>query len=164
MLLAMLLLAAAPGSSSAKQTSPPAVNADAGADLSDEEFAKTFGKARARKGDSPGKTTAYVPPPPGAGAPPPLEKLEPRHVMDVVLAARADIKRCADGQPNLRHGKSTLTLQWSIGLDGKVTKVDTVGEELKGTYVAGCVSRLVRRWQFPRHTAAAEPVVFPFKL
>jgi hypothetical protein len=160
--LAMLLLAASPAG--AKPAGQPPATADAGADLSDEEFVKAFGKARPRKGEKPTKTTAYVPPPPGAGGPPALEKLEPKHVMDVVLAARADIKRCADGQPNLQRGKSTLTLQWSIGLDGKVTKVETVGDELKQTYVAGCVTKLVKRWQFPKHTVPADPVVFPFKL
>src|SRR4051812_36369638 len=137
---------------------------DAGADMSDEEFVKAFGRARTRPGDKEKKAAAYVPPPPGAAGPGAIEKLEPKHVLDVVVAAKADIKRCADGQPNLKRGKSTLTLQWSIGLDGRVTKVETVGDELKRSYVAACVTKLVKRWQFPKHTVLGEPVVFPFKL
>jgi hypothetical protein len=152
-LLAMLALLAAP-------PPPP----DAGADLSEEEFVKAFGKSRARPGEKEKKAAAYVPPAPGSGGTGAIEKLEPKHVLEVVVAAKADIKRCADGQRNLQHGKSTLTLQWTIGLDGRVTRVETVGEELKGSYVAGCVTKLVRRWQFPKHTVLGEPVVFPFKL
>ena len=156
-LLTIALLAAPPP--------PPPPPPDAGADLSDEEFAKTFGRPRKRKGEKePAKSTAYVPPPPGAGAPPPvLERLEPQHVKDVVLAARPDLQRCADGQPNLAKGKTTLTLKWAIGLDGKVGKVELVGDELKGTHLAGCITKLVKRWQFPKHAVASEPVVFPFR-
>jgi hypothetical protein len=144
---------------------PPAPSADAGADLSDEEFVKTFGRARVRKGEkATGKPTAYVPPPPGAGGPKPLEALKPQHIKDVVLGARADIARCADGQPDLKRGKTVLTLKWVIGLDGRVTQVELVGDELKGSYVATCVTRLVKRWEFPKHTVATEPIVFPFKL
>lgn len=152
LLLAWVLSAAPP---------PP----DAGADMSDEEFAKTFGRPRKRKGEKePAKSTAYVPPPPGAGAPPAvLERLEPQHVKDVVLAARPDLQRCAGGQPNLAKGKTTLTLKWAIGLDGKVGKVELVGDELKGSHLAGCITKLVKRWQFPKHTVASEPVVFPFR-
>jgi hypothetical protein len=152
MWLLLVMLAAPP---------PPA---DAGADLSDEEFAKTFGKPRPKKGEKERKPAAYVPPAPGSAGPAALEKLEPKHVKDVVLAAKADIARCAAGQPNLQKGKATLTLQWLISLDGRVTKVEVVGDELKGSYVAGCVMKLVKRWTFPKHTVATDPVVFPFNL
>jgi len=151
LLVLVTLLSAAP---------PPA---DAGRDLSDEEFAKTFGKARVRSGEKERSKEVYVPPAPGTGAPPPIEKLEPKHVKDVVLAGKADVARCAAGQTNLKKG-SVLTLQWTIGLDGKVSKVELVGDELKGTYVAGCVMKNVKRWTFPKHSVPTEPVVFPFKL
>lgn len=138
---------------------------DAGADASDEEFTRTFGKAKKRKGEDPRTKppAAYVPPPPGAGAPPPLERLEAQHVKDVVLAARPDLQRCADGQPNLAKGKTTLTLKWVIGTDGRVSKVELVGDELKRTHLATCVMKLVKLWQFPKHQVQGDPIVFPFR-
>ncbi len=138
---------------------------DAGVDASDEEFTRTFGKAKKRKGED-ARTkapAAYVPPPPGAGAPAPLERLEPQHVKDVVLAARSDLQRCADGQPNLAKGKTTLTVKWVIGTDGRVSRVELVGDELKRTHLASCVMKLVKLWQFPKHQVQGDPVVFPFR-
>jgi hypothetical protein len=144
-------------------SAPPAkARSDAGADQSDSEFTEAFGKQG--NDDKGAKATAWVPPAPGSAGAGTLEKLTPKHIKDVVAQAKGDIDRCADGQTDLKRGKSVLTLKWTIALDGRVTKVEVVGDQLKGSYVAGCVSRLVKQWQFPKHTVPSEPVTVPFKL
>lgn len=138
---------------------------DAG-DPSDAEFRKAFGAPRATKGPAPveRQTAVYVPPPLTAAVVPTLEKLQPKDVKAVVVSATLDISKCVEVQHNRQKGKTgQLVLQWNIGTNGKVSKVKLVSEELKGTYIATCLTQVVKRLVFPKHTVAGDPVVFPFK-
>jgi hypothetical protein len=56
-----------------------------------------------------------------------------------------------------------LVMRWNIQTSGKTSAIAVVTEEFKGTYMATCVSGLIKGWTFPRHKVAGEPVQFPFK-
>ncbi len=144
----------------------PSKDSGAADDQSDLEFRKAFGAVHATRAPAAVErpSTVYVPPPLVAAVEPTLERLQPKDVKAVVLSASSDISRCVEVQHNRQPGKTgQLVVQWSIGINGKVSKVKLVSEELKGTYIASCMTPVVKRLVFPKHTVVGDPVVFPFK-
>ncbi len=98
---------------------------------------------------------------PDAGVP---ETLGQSDVMEVVLSHKAELAKCAADQ-HLRDPKLTgkLVMKWTILTSGRVGAVEVVSTEFKSTYMATCLSNLIRHWVFPPHKTQGEPVVFPFK-
>jgi predicted Zn finger-like uncharacterized protein len=132
-------------------------------DLFDEVFG-TGGGSKSDEGRSNGKKTAYVPPAPGSSNTEVPERLPKGDIMSVVLANKPSIVRCVNEQktrdPNL-HG--TLVMHWVIQTSGKTASVNAVTDQFRSSYMATCLSGLVKSWNFPKHKyQPGEPVDFPF--
>jgi hypothetical protein len=131
-------------------------------DLFDEVFGTGGGSARSD--DSKGKKSAYVPPAPGSSSTEVPDRLPKGDIMSVVLANKPSIVRCVNEQkardPNL-HG--TLVMHWVIQTSGKTASVNAVTDQFKSSYMATCLTGLVKSWNFPKHKyQPGEPVDFPF--
>lgn len=132
-------------------------------DLFDEVFGTGGGAAKSDEG-SKSKKSAYVPPAPGSSSTDVPERLPKGDIMSVVLANKPSIVRCVNEQktrdPNL-HG--TLVMHWVIQTSGKTAGVSAVTDQYKSSYMATCLSGLVKSWNFPKHKyQPGEPVDFPF--
>jgi len=132
-------------------------------DLFDEVFG-TGGGSKSEESRSSGKKTAYVPPAPGSSNSEVPERLPKGDIMSVVLANKPSIVRCVNEQkardPNL-HG--TLVMHWVIQTSGKTASVNAVTDQFKSSYMATCLTGLVKSWNFPKHKyQPGEPVDFPF--
>ncbi|MEW5739702.1 MAG: AgmX/PglI C-terminal domain-containing protein, partial [Myxococcota bacterium] len=135
----------------------------------DDDFAAAFGAApkepaakKETKSESGGKKDVYVPPPPGGSGV--KESLGQSDIMEVVLANKSALAKCAEQQRAKDPGTSgKLVMRWTIQTSGKTSGVGVVSEEFKGTYMATCVGGLIKGWQFPKHKQQGEPVTFPFK-
>jgi len=132
-------------------------------DLFDEVFG-TGGASKSEEGRGSGKKTAYVPPAPGASSTDVPERLPKGDIMSIVLANKPKIVQCVNEQkardPNL-HG--TLVMHWVIQTSGKTASVSAVTDQFRSSYMATCLSGLVKSWNFPKHKyQPGEPVDFPF--
>jgi predicted Zn finger-like uncharacterized protein len=133
-------------------------------DLFDEVFGTGGGSSKSEESRSSGKKTAYVPPAPGSSSTEVPERLPKGDIMSVVLANKPSIVRCVNEQktrdPNL-HG--TLVMHWVIQTSGKTTSVNAVTDQFRSSYMATCLTGLVKSWNFPKHKyQPGEPVDFPF--
>ncbi len=138
-----------------------------------EDFDKIFGgdgKKKPTREDTTAepdkkKPTVYVPPPPGgAGGGDLKDALQQGDILEVVSGSKAALVKCSEEQKKREPGTSgRLVMKWSIQTTGKVSNVGVVTEEFRGTYMAGCVSTVIKAMTFPRHKKAGEPVEFPFK-
>lgn len=147
---------------------PPPAPAKKGS--GDDDFESAFGgnpkatKKETVKEEQPkAKKEVLIPPAPGGGGEV-KESLGQSDIMEVVLANKGALTKCASEQrqkePDL-SGK--LVMKWTVQTSGKVTNVTVVTEEFKSTYMAGCVGGLIKGWVFPRHKVQGEPIQFPFK-
>jgi predicted Zn finger-like uncharacterized protein len=106
------------------------------------------------------RPSTYVPPEPGGSMP---ERLQQSDIMAVVLANKPAIVKCVNEQkkkdPTL-SGK--LVMRWTIQTSGKTTGVSCRTDEFRSTYMASCISGLIKSWSFPRHKKQGEPIDFPF--
>ncbi len=148
-----------------KETKRPAASEEK------DEFAAAFGGSSGSKttpkdepkGDSGGKKTTYIPPAPGGGGDV-KASLAQSDIMEVVLANKGGLAKCAEEQRKRDPGTSgKLVMRWTIQTSGRTSNVGVVSEEFKGTYMATCVGGLIKGWTFPRHKTQGEPVSFPFK-
>ncbi len=129
----------------------------------DDEFSREFGSAESPEQPKPKRKTVYVPPEP-ASRPDEKDTLSESDVLEVVLAAKPALARCAEEQRRAQPGQSgTLLLRWKIQTDGRTSDVEVVSDELAGSPIASCISEAVQRWRFPPHRTVREPVTFPFK-
>lgn len=132
-------------------------------DLFDEVFGTGGGGSRPDESKG-GKKSAYVPPAPGASSSEVPDRLPKGDIMSVVLANKPSIVRCVNEQKardsNL-HG--TLVMHWVIQTSGKTTSVNAVTDQFRSSYMATCLTGLVKSWNFPKHKyQPGEPVDFPF--
>jgi predicted Zn finger-like uncharacterized protein len=152
-----------------KQPKEPKETPRSAGGTEEDEFASAFGPApkepapkREVKSESTGKKDVYVPPPPGGA--PAKESLGQADIMEVVLASKGALAKCAEQQRAKDPSTSgKLVMRWTIQTSGKTTNVGVVSEEFKGTYMATCVAGIIKGWQFPKHKQQGEPVTFPFK-
>jgi hypothetical protein len=134
-------------------------------DLFDEVFGTGGPSKSSESSRSNGKKTAYVPPAPGVASSTEVpERLPKGDIMSVVLANKPKIVQCVNEQkardPNL-HG--TLVMHWVIQTSGKTASISAVTDQFKSSYMATCLSGLVKNWNFPKHKyQPGEPVDFPF--
>lgn len=81
----------------------------------------------------------------------------------VVSARQSGITYCYEKElarnPELQ-GK--VTMNWRIGLDGKVVKVLVENSTLNNKTVEGCMSRQIERWTFPKPEGGMCQIKFPF--
>ncbi len=133
-----------------------------------DDFDKAFGGNAPKKEEpkvepkkSPG--TVFVPPAPGSAGDI-KDSLGNADVLDVILANKPALTKCADEQRKREPGSSgKLVMKWQILTNGKVTGVTVVSEDFKKTYMAECVGGLLKGLVFPRHKQQGDPITFPFK-
>jgi len=73
------------------------------------------------------------------------EGLSKEAILNIVQEKTGEIERCYLG----REVRGELTLELSVGPDGKVRSVKIVSSPLKDREVERCVSNSVKKWQFP---------------
>ncbi|MCU0696178.1 MAG: adventurous gliding motility protein GltJ [Myxococcaceae bacterium] len=109
------------------------------------------------------KKEVYVPPAPGSGGGELKETLEKSDVFETVIANKAGLAKCAEEQRKREGGGGKIVMRWTIDPSGSVKGVSVVTEELKGSYMAQCMTTLIKSMKFPRHKKQGEPTEFPFK-
>ena len=128
----------------------------------DDDFDELFGtkKPAAAKPAAKPTATAYIPPEPGGGTP---DRLQQSDIMQVVLNNKPAIVKCVNEQkqkdPSL-SGK--LVMRWTVQTSGKTTNVSCRTDEFRSSYMATCITGLIKSWSFPKHQKQGEPIDFPF--
>jgi predicted Zn finger-like uncharacterized protein len=127
-----------------------------------DDFDELFGtkKTKPEPKQPEARPTAYVPPEPGGSTP---ERLQQSDIMAVVLANKPAIIKCVNEQKKKDPALSgKLVMRWTIQTSGKTTAVSCRTDEFRSTYMASCISGLIKSWAFPRHKKQGEPIDFPF--
>ncbi len=144
---------------------PPVAVARPAPTASDDDFDREFGGAEKRKSPVPKsepvkRASVYVPPAPGAEIP---ESLGTGEIMRIVLDNKPAIKKCVEEQKK-RDGSLSgkIVMSWTILASGKTTTISCASDEFKTSYMAQCMSGLIKGWQFPRHKVQGDPINFPF--
>lgn len=110
------------------------------------------------------KREVFIPPAPGSAGGASKDELGQGDILEVVVSHKAELAACVAKQRERMPGATgKLVVKWTIGLDGRVTRVTLVSEEHRRFPVAACVMDLIKKWKFPAHTTPGEPVTFPFK-
>ncbi|MBN1209980.1 MAG: adventurous gliding motility protein GltJ [Myxococcaceae bacterium] len=132
----------------------------------DDDFDDLFGPKKPEKKGSGGTgstPSTYIPPEPGSASSSSLEKLGQSDIMAVVVANKPAIKRCVDEQKKRDPGSSgRLVMRWTIQPSGRTTGVSIRSDEFRKTYLATCMSGLIKSWTFPKHRKQGAPIDFPF--
>lgn len=153
-------------SESVGSVSPPPKQTGKSDDGLDDDFDDLFKKPGDKSEKKPGNATkspsTYIPPEPGGGDIP--EKLGTADIMGVVVANKPAILKCVSEQkkrdPDIT---GTIVMHWMIQTSGKPTGVTVKTDEFKKTYMATCISGLIKGWSFPKHKKQGDPIDFPFK-
>ncbi|MFP2901567.1 AgmX/PglI C-terminal domain-containing protein, partial [Corallococcus sp. 4LFB] len=128
----------------------------------DDDFDELFGtkKTSTTKPATRTTATAYIPPEPGGGT---LERLQQSDIMQVVLSNKPSIVKCVNEQkqkdPSL-SGK--LVMRWTVQTSGRTTAVSCRTDEFRSSYMATCITGLIKSWSFPKHRKQGDPIDFPF--
>lgn len=89
--------------------------------------------------------------------------LSSRQIHRVVRRTQPAIRYCyeveANRQPSLQ---GTVTVNWRIGLSGRVSGARIVSSSLRNGRAEGCILRQIRRMQFPEPDGGEVSVTFPF--
>jgi hypothetical protein len=81
----------------------------------------------------------------------------------VVVANKPAIVKCVNEQKKQQPGLTgKLVMRWTIQTSGRTSGVAVKSEEFKKTYMANCISGLIKNWSFPKHKKQGEPIDFPF--
>ena len=142
--------------------SKPAATSSSSSGGGDDDFDELFGTKKPAATTKPaGKTsTVYVPPEPGGGT---LERLQQSDIMQVVLNNKPAIMKCVNEQrqkdPSL-SGK--LVMRWTVQTSGKTTSVSCRTDEFRSSYMATCITGIIKGWSFPKHQKQGDPIDFPF--
>ncbi|MDP2275138.1 MAG: VIT domain-containing protein [Archangium sp.] len=129
----------------------------------EDDFDDAFGSTVTKKPPTRPRNAGYIPPAPGAGV---QEKmtLSTGDIMEVVLARKGALAKCVEAQRSQDlKTTGTLVMKWIIMKNGTTRSVEVASLEFRGTYIAACVSGVIKGMQFPRHTQQGEAVTFPFK-
>ena len=130
-----------------------------------DDFDDLFGtgkKSSSKSGSGEKTPSTYIPPEPGGGSSVP-ERLGQSDIMAVVVANKPAIVKCVSEQKKQQPGLTgKLVMRWTIQTSGRTTGVAVRSEEFKKTYMANCISGLIKSWSFPKHKKQGEPIDFPF--
>jgi len=142
------------------RTSAPARSSSSDADDDFDELFGTKKSSASASKPSASRPTAYVPPEPGGGMP---DRLQQSDIMAVVLANKPAIVKCVNEQKKKDPALSgKLVMRWTIQTSGKTSAISCRTDEFRSTYMASCISGLIKGWTFPRHKRQGEPIDFPF--
>ena len=154
------------GGDDAVASAEPAPSKGGSKSKADDLFDEVFGTNGEKKSsdESKSKRNAYVPPAPGTSNTEVPDRLPKGDIMSVVLANKPSIVRCVNEQ-KARDGNlhGTLVMHWTIQTSGKTTGINAVTDQFRSSYMATCLTGLVKSWTFPKHKyQPGEPVDFPF--
>jgi predicted Zn finger-like uncharacterized protein len=128
----------------------------------DDEFDELFGPKKTTSKPEPSRGSAYIPPEPGRGGNV-QDKLGQSDIMQVVLANKPAIVKCVSEQKKKDPGLSgKLVMRWTIDTSGKTKNVSCQTSEFRSTYMATCITGLIKGWSFPKHKVQGQPIDFPF--
>ncbi len=154
--------------STSPRTEPAVARPAASKPSSDEgegdDFDDLFGTGK-KSGKQGGEKTpsTYIPPEPGTASSNTLERLGQSDIMSVVVANKPAIVKCVNEQKKQQPGLTgKLVMRWTIQTNGRTSGVAVRSEEFKKTYMANCISGLIKGWTFPKHKKQGEPIDFPF--
>ena len=83
-------------------------------------------------------------------------------VKEVIGAQTAKVRRCYQRYAKRqRQADGTLHVHLQVQPSGKVAKVDVDAPSVRGKRFSRCVSRIAKRWQFPRASGGTD-VSYPF--
>jgi hypothetical protein len=123
----------------------------------DDEFDREFGSGSKTQSAKP--PTVYIPPAPGYQP----DAISSAEIMEVVFAHKPAILDCASEQkkkdPRL-GGK--IVMRWNVLSNGRVEGISCTSDELQSSFMAQCLTRLIKGWRFPPHSLQSEPINFPF--
>ncbi|MCA9524840.1 MAG: AgmX/PglI C-terminal domain-containing protein, partial [Myxococcales bacterium] len=90
------------------------------------------------------------------------DTLEQRTISGVIKTNKRGVEGCYQRQlkrdPTMRQ--ASIKLRFNIERTGQTSNV-VLDEKYKGTELAACLERLVRRWRFPAFKGEAIPVEYP---
>ena len=122
--------------------------------------------ARAPAASAPGSTTEVgTRPPPLDGGRPPTGRLDANSIRDVVRESRDQLGFCFAWQLH-QHPElgGRLTMDFTIGEDGAVTRAEVVDDELGDETVQRCFRSVTQRMRFPVPEDGEVRVRYPFQL
>jgi hypothetical protein len=123
--------------------------------------------ARAPASSAPASTTVVgTPPPPLDGGRPPTGRLDASAIRDVVRESRDQLGFCFAWQLH-QHPElgGRLTMDFTIGEDGAVTRAEVVDDEIGDETVQRCFLSVTQRMRFPVPEGGGEVRVrYPFTL
>jgi hypothetical protein len=139
----------------------------------DDDFERAFGDKSSKKNSradaepppeaKPKRSTVYIPDAPGSGGDIP-DQLSMADVMQYVRDQKPAIVDCVKKQRTKdADSTGTLVMHWTILTSGKTSGISVQSDEFKSTYLASCMTGLIKGWTFPRHKSAQDPINFPFK-
>jgi hypothetical protein len=97
------------------------------------------------------------PPPSGAGVPDTLSKGQIASTMKkYIQAMKGCVKQQLQRDPSVT---GTMLVSFVINGNGKVSLIQILSTEHKGTYVAGCITYIIKSMKFPKFSGA--PITIP---
>ena len=91
------------------------------------------------------------------------ERLGQSDIMKVVLDNKPAIVKCVNEQKKKDPALSgKLVMRWTVQTNGKTKGVSVQSPEYARTYMATCISGLIKGWTFPQHRKQGDPIDFPF--
>jgi len=86
-------------------------------------------------------------------------------VLGVMRQHIAEFKACSRKQKSMDSSvRGKMVVNFTIVNSGKVSKVKVSGAGFSGSYVAKCISSVIKRLKFPAFGGPPKRVPFPFKV
>jgi hypothetical protein len=130
-----------------------------------DDFAQAFGVDDSPAKKAPEKVAkaepsgGYIPPAPGS-----RQSLGQSDIFEVVAANKPALVACVAEQKRKDPATSgKLMMRWQIQTNGRTSNVTVMSDEFKGTYIADCITKLIKGMRFPQHKEQGDPTTFPFK-
>jgi len=120
--------------------------------FSTENFSKTESTVKSKVDSGPGQ--ASLP-----------DGLSQESIYKIIKEKNAAMSMCMNEA--LKRGeqlKGKMEIELTVQATGRVSQVGIPTKKFKNTYMAGCVSKRIKQWRFPRFRGEAVTVVYPYIL
>jgi hypothetical protein len=90
-------------------------------------------------------------------------RVDTSEIMEVLVAHRADIKKCTDAA-SVPEERNTIVMRWSIRPDGSVSNLQTATQEFRNTPLSQCLVAALSKLRFPEYSGPQmEPTEVPLR-